>query len=420
MQQAFRTQRRRLALIFALFAAGYFLSYSFRSIGPLIAPDLMLELALDAGQLGLLASVYFLAFALAQPAIGIAMDRHGPVRVNAVLFATAAAGAVVFATGEDIAMLAVGRALIGLGVSGALMTALKAFVVWFPPSQREALSGAMMAVGGIAAMLVSIPAELAMRAIGWRGMFLALGATSVVVAAALWWWLAEADAIESRTRSQPASAGPGIDPASDGFRTVFASRIFMAYAPLAFFGSGGFTAVQSLWAGPWLIEVAGHTRATAAEVLFAYGLALFAGYLLVAFISARIRDIPGAPRRLYVASLAIAYAALAAIISNQWPGSYLPWFAYGLTLGAGMLAYPALTRVFPVAIAGRVVTAYNVVMFAGGFVLQWAIGALIQALLDSGMAKPLAYQMSFAALLATQVMALAWFWLFSRTAQAEP
>jgi predicted MFS family arabinose efflux permease len=418
MQARSRMPQRRLALIFALFAAGYFLSYSFRSIGPLIAPDLMRELTLDAGQLGLLASVYFLTFALAQPAIGIAMDRHGPARVNAVLFATAAAGAIVFATSEGLAMLAFGRALIGLGVSGALMTALKAFVVWFPPAQREALSGAMMAVGGIAAMLVSIPAELAMRAIGWRGMFLVLGATSVVVAAALWWWLAEADAIESRTRSQPASAGPGTDPTSGGFRTVFASRIFMAYAPLAFFGSGGFTAVQSLWAGPWLIEVAGHSRARAAEALFAYGLALFAGYLLVAFISARIRDVPGAPRRLYVASLAIAYAALAAIISNRWPDSHVPWFAYGLTLGAGMLAYPALTRVFPAAIAGRVVTAYNVVMFAGGFVLQWAIGALIQALLDGGMAKPLAYQVSFAALLATQVMALAWFWVFSRTAPA--
>ena len=152
MQVSFTTPRHRLALIFALFAAGYFLSYSFRSVGPLIAPDLMRELALDAGELGLLASVYFLAFAIAQPFIGIAMDRHGPARVNAVLFATAAAGALLFATSEGIAALALGRALIGLGVSGALMTALKAFVVWFPPQQREALSGSMMAVGGIAAM----------------------------------------------------------------------------------------------------------------------------------------------------------------------------------------------------------------------------------------------------------------------------
>ena len=177
--------RRSLVGIFALFAAGYFLSYSFRSIGPLIAPDLMRELSLDAGELGLLASVYFLAFAVAQPFIGIAMDRHGPALVNAVLLATAAGGGALFASAESLMALAIGRALIGLGVSGALMTAMHAFVVWYRPQDRETLSATIMAVGGLAAMLVSVPAELAMRALGWRGLFWVLGAASLVTAAAL-------------------------------------------------------------------------------------------------------------------------------------------------------------------------------------------------------------------------------------------
>ena len=179
--------RASLTLIFTLFAAGYFLSFCFRSVGPLIAPDLMRELDLDAGQLGLLASVYFLTFTLAQPVIGIAMDRHGPARINAALFVIAAAGAIVFAAAESAAMLALGRALIGLGVSGALMTPMKALVLWYPPQQRDAWSSAMMAVGGMAAMMASVPAELAMRSIGWRGLFWVLGGASALVAAALWW-----------------------------------------------------------------------------------------------------------------------------------------------------------------------------------------------------------------------------------------
>ena len=114
--------RRQLTGIFALFAAGYFLSYSFRSIGPLIAPDLMRDIGLDANRLGLLASVYFLTFAIAQPVIGIAMDRYGPARVNAVLFIIASVGAALFAWSESLAGLAIGRGLIGFGVAGALMT----------------------------------------------------------------------------------------------------------------------------------------------------------------------------------------------------------------------------------------------------------------------------------------------------------
>ncbi len=449
--------RAPLALIFTLFAAGYFLSYCFRSAGPLIAPDLMRELQLDAGQLGLLASAYFLTFAIAQPFIGIAMDRHGPARINAVLFVIAATGAAVFAVGESIAALALGRALIGLGVSGALMTALKALVVWYPLRQREALSSVMMAVGGMAAMIVSVPAEMAMRSIGWRGLFWLMAAASVIVAAALWWRLSArylpasgsqshspdgdvklhalpaliapaqtaAPAPATATGSAPvtkANTAPNAttDDAArraiaGGYRTIFGSRIFAAYAPIAFFSSGGFSAVQSLWAGPWLINAAGHSRASAAGVLFVYGLALFAGYLMTAFITARLQRVPGAPRRFYMASLSLAYAALGAIVANVWPSSSLPWFALGLTVGGGMLAYPALTRAFPAAIAGRVVTAYNMVMFVGAFLLQWGIGALIQAQLDRGASTLAAYQISLGALLLTQILALAWFWLLSRT-----
>ena len=143
--------------IFLVFAAAYFLSYSFRSVGAIIAPDLAHELQLNPRELGLLASVYFLTFFLAQPVIGVTMDRYGPARVNAVLMAIAAAGAAMFAAGDDLIALALGRALIGLGVAGALMTSFKAFVVWSAPRHREAISGGMMAVGGLAAVVTASP-----------------------------------------------------------------------------------------------------------------------------------------------------------------------------------------------------------------------------------------------------------------------
>ena len=422
--------RRQLAGIFALFAAGYFLSYGFRAIGPLIAPDLMRELSLDANRLGLLASVYFLTFAIAQPAIGIGMDRYGPARINALLFAIAALGAAMFAVSSSFTSLAIARGLIGVGVAGALMTSLKAFVIWWEPRQREALTGAIMAAGAVAAMVVSVPAELAMRVIGWRGVFWVFAAACAIVAAALWWRVPGQRVAQNSSQSaSPASdlnenASTGNrdlsvkdntgDISNIGYREIVTSRIFLSYLPLAMFGSGGFAAIQSLWAGPWLIEVAGHSRAATAEVLLIYGFALLIGYLVMGFAGSRIAASPTAPRRCYIGSLAVAFSALAAIISNAWPASSAPWFVYGLTLGAAMLAYPALTKAFPAAIAGRVVTAYNFAMFTGAFALQWSMGALIQALIDSGTLKLLAYQVSFGSLLVLQVAALVWFWGMSR------
>ena len=395
--------------IFLVFAAAYFLSYSFRSVGAIIAPDLAHELQLNPRELGLLASVYFLTFFLAQPVIGVTMDRYGPARVNAVLMAIAAAGAAMFAAGDDLTALALGRALIGLGVAGALMTSFKAFVVWYAPRHREALSGGMMAVGGLAAVVTASPAEVLMRMSGWRGLFWLLCVLSVLAAALL---------LLAIPPGATAAAGKAAEPAvtrDGGYRAIFTSRIFVSYAPLALFGSGGFSAIQSLWAGPWLAEVAALSRADAAHVLLIYGVGLLIGYLVIAFLGARVQSMQNGPRNLFVTSLALAYCALGAIISNAWPQSASPWFTYGLTLGAGMLAYPALLREFPAAIAGRVVTAYNMLMFMGAFALQSGIGALIQLLIELGQARVAAYQEAFGVLLALQVFSLVWFVLLSRS-----
>lgn len=392
--------------IFAVFALGYFLSYMFRALGALIGPELARELSLGEGALGLLASTYFLAFFVAQAPIGIAMDRFGPARVNATLFLVAAAGSAVFALGHDVFTLAAGRAMIGLGVAGALMTSFKAFVIWYEAGRREALTGAITAVGGFAAMLAASPTEWLMRQTDWRVLFWGLAAACVAAATLLVF------AVPADGGQGPGAAGG----AQGGFATVLRSRIFAGYAPLAFFGSGGFSAVQSLWAGPWLIEVAGLSRAAVADVLFAYGFALLAGYLLISAVGAPLQRVPEASRRWYVGSLGVAALSLAVIVSNRFAHSVLPWMAYGLTLGATMLAYPALTRAFPAAIAGRVVTSYNMVMFLGAFVIQWGIGALIQTLVAAGVARPAAYQWAFAGLLAAQVLSLGWFVRMSRRA----
>ena len=391
--------------IFVIFAVGYFLSYSFRSLGPLIAPDLAGELDLNARELGLLASVYFLAFFAAQAPVGIAMDRFGPARVNAGLFVIAAAGSVVFALGQDVRVLAAGRAMIGFGVAGALMTSFKAFVIWFEPRHREILTGGITAVGGLAAMMSATPAEWIMRQIEWRGLFWLLAGCSLL-AAVLFAYAVPGD--RAPAGEPPPGNGRG------GYAQVLGSRIFLSYAPLAFFGSGGFSAIQSLWAGPWLIEVAGVSRGAAADVLFVYGTSLLVGNLMVGAVASRLQRWPGATRRWYVGALAFAAVSLGTIISNAFPASSGPWFAYGLTLGAGMLAYPALTRAFPAAITGRVVTSYNMVMFMGAFAIQSALGVSIQSMVDAGWPRVQAYQWSFGGLLATQLAALLWVVVVSR------
>src|SRR5258708_8866395 len=123
---------RLIACVFLPFAAGYYLSYLFRTINALISDRLISDVGLGTADLGLLTSVYFLVFAAAQIPIGILLDRFGPRRVQSALLLVAAAGAGLFAMSTGLPSLLISRAIIGLAVSAALTAGLKSIVLWFP------------------------------------------------------------------------------------------------------------------------------------------------------------------------------------------------------------------------------------------------------------------------------------------------
>jgi MFS family permease len=139
-------------MVVAPFAFAYFISYLFRSINAVIAPDLVRAFSLSASELGLVTSAYFLAFAAFQLPLGLLLDRFGPRRVDSGLLLVAASGAIVFGTASSPGFLLLGRALIGLGVCGCLMSSIKAVALWFPPHRLSAMNAWIFFTGGMGAL----------------------------------------------------------------------------------------------------------------------------------------------------------------------------------------------------------------------------------------------------------------------------
>ncbi|HEY9163908.1 MAG TPA: MFS transporter, partial [Magnetovibrio sp.] len=141
------------------FALGYFLSYLYRAVNAVLAPDLVAEIGLDASALGLLTAAYFLTFAAFQLPLGILLDRYGPRRVEAMLLIVAATGAALFAWAPNADVLIIARAMIGLGVSACLMAAFKAYVMWFPLERLALVNGIHLTAGGLGALMATAPVE---------------------------------------------------------------------------------------------------------------------------------------------------------------------------------------------------------------------------------------------------------------------
>jgi len=384
--------------VFIPFAVGYFLSYLLRNANAVISPELRGELGLTAADLGLLTSVYMLSFGAFQLPLGILLDRYGPRRVEAALLLICALGCALFALGDGMPQLTLGRALIGLGVSACLMASFKSFSLWFPIERQASLNAAIMASGGLGALAASSPLGAVLPLLGWRGIFVTLAVITVGVAALIFTSPEKPGSAQRESLAQQLS----------GLGAIFRSRAFWRYAPQTTTIVGGFMALQGLWALPFMMTVNGMTRAAAAFHLLLMAGAMLAGFLFIAFFVRRLAHAGVPPARLLAVGMGCGMVATLLIVLQIGP-SWLLWPALGLMFSVSNLAYALLSAEFPVLLAGRVNTALNFGAFLGAFGIQWLFGVAVDGLQAAAHAPESAYRSALGGLLVLQTAGWLWF-----------
>ncbi len=384
------------------FACGYFMSYFFRAVNAVVAPNLVAEIGLSASELGLLTAAYLFAFAVFQLPLGVLLDHHGPRKVQAVLLCCAAAGAALFGLAESAHTLALARALIGLGFAGGLMAGFKAVVLWVPEERRALASACVMSFGGLGILVATVPTELAVQAYGWRAVFFGLAGVTVAVAAFIFFIVPE------RPRGGSAQT---LSEQLGGVVQVFKTPVFWRLVPIVAITAGSHIGVQTLWAGPWFRDVAGFDRDGVALYLGIAAVAFLAGTLSTGMIADWFgrRGVDGLTVMATILSFYIGAQIL--IMLEVTSFTAVIWIVFGMTGQSSVLAYPWLSSYFGAALSGRANTALNLLMFGMAFAVQSAIGSVIDIypLTEDGGYDPRGYQMAFAIMISLEVLAFIWF-----------
>ena len=209
-------------------------------------PSSRRALGLSSSSLGLLTSVYFMAFALMQIPTGMLLDRFGPRRIEPILLSVAACGALVFAASDTLVALGIGRALIGAGVSVCLMAPLKAIATWYPVERQASYVELDHGRRRNRRAVATVARGSALGFMSWRVVF-------VVLAAAR-----SARRCSSSSRSRLTAgrhAGAGIEAQWSGVRSRVRHPRFWWIAPLSAIAMGSFMAIQGLWSVPWMMDV---------------------------------------------------------------------------------------------------------------------------------------------------------------------
>lgn len=432
-QMALPLPRREAIGLFLVFAFAYFLSALLRAVTATLAPVLAGEFGLHAGDLGLLSGGYFLGFAATQLTLGRWLDRHGPRRVLLSFLGAAVLGCLLFSVAEGFAGLWAGRVLCGAGLGACLMAPLTGYRRWFSAAAQLRANAWMMMTGSLGMVASTLPVQWLLPVMGWRPLFWGLAA--LIVLAMLWiahgvpgWNISDGaapgpapDMQGSALSAQAATAAARPAALTDGgYAAVWRHPYFWRMAPLGFFLYGGMVAVQTLWAGPWMQQVAGYSALQAATGLFWINVSMLCAFWLWGLVGQHMVQRNVDNNRLMAAGLPASLLVLAAAVVLGERAGTAVWALYCVSCTFIALSLPTLAQAFPQAQAGRALSAYNLVIFGGVFVVQWGIGLLVDAFAAFGATPVQAFRGAMALHLACNVGAYAWFMVRAPRHNAGP
>lgn len=403
-------ERRAAITVFLAFAAAYFLSALLRGVTGTLAPTLAQEFALHARDLGLLSGGYFLGFALTQLPLGRWLDRHGPRQVQMGFLGVAVLGCIVFALAGSFTGLLLGRMLVGAGVSACLMAPLTGYRRWFTPAAQLRANSWMLMTGSLGMVASTLPVQWLLPLAGWRPIF---GVLAVLLVAALA-GIAQGVPLWPAVSVETPSAARADAGDNGGYAMVWRNPYFLRLAPMAFFTYGGMVAMQTLWAGPWIQNVGGQTPLQAATGLFWISAAMLCSFWTWGMVSPWLHRRGVEVNRLMAWGLPISLAVLAAIVALGPRAGAGAWALFCASSTFVSQSQPALAMTFPQAQAGRALSAYNLVVFVGVFVVQWGVGLAVDGFLAAGLGTVDAYRAAMALYLACNTAAYVWFMLHGR------
>ncbi|THU00671.1 MFS transporter [Lampropedia puyangensis] len=394
--------------VFMVFALVYILSTMVRAVTATLAPELTATFALSASELGLLAGSYFVGFCLMQIPLGICLDRFGPPRTAAVFLAVALVGSVCVATAQSFVGILVGRTLLGLGLAAGLMAPLTAYRRWYAPATLVRASAWMQMVGALGMLLSTLPVQWLLPLWGWRGVFWVWAAIGCVALVGLLLGLPRWENARASSTQKPPSAWEILK----GYGTIVRDRRFISVVPLGFCCYGSLFAILTLWAGPWLQNVAGQTPQQAASGLLAINVLMMCAFLLWGWAAPKLERAGMTLEQLALRAVSLGLLILPVVVWRGSAAGWPYWAAYCLSITAFSMVQPKLAQGFPSHLAGRTLTAFNLAIFSGTFFMQWTIGVAIDAFLAAGFDTVGAYQNAMWLLWGVNVAALGWFLRF--------
>ena len=384
----FILQKNQAITVFLVFAFGYFLSCLLRAITATLSPVLTSEFNLLAADLGLLAGGYFFGFACMQIPLGYLLDKFGPKKIISIFLLIAFIGTTSFALSQTFSGLFISRILIGIGVSACLMAPLTGYRIWFAENLQQRANSWMLMIASLGFVSSTLPVQLLLPSFGWRWIF---GGIAILILVSTFLMLIF---IPNWNQKEIINSTKNLDQ-SGSLSDVWKSKFFISVIPMGLFNYGGLMAIQTLWAGPWMIRVSGYTPVESATGLFWINITMLFSFFIWGYFLPKINDKGFSAIKILKLGLPVSFIVMLIIITfgNKAGAALLTLFVLSSIFLS--VTQPAVGLSFPSYLAGKALTSFKLLIFSGTFLMQWLIGFVIDYVKMHGHSEILGFKVAF-------------------------
>ena len=393
--------KKQAIIVFFVFAYGYFLSCLLRAITATLSPVLTSEFNLLSADLGLLAGGYFLGFACMQIPLGYLLDKYGPKKIVSSFLLIALVGTGSFALAESFSGLLISRILIGIGVSACLMAPLTGYRIWYAENQQQRANSWMLMIASLGFLSSTLPVQLLLPSFGWRWIFGGITILILISIILMLVFIPKWNLIKRGQLEEPTNKGT--------LSEVWKNRFFISVIPMGLFNYGGLMAIQTLWAGPWMTRVAGYTPLQSATGLFWINVTMLVSFFVWGYFLPKISSIGFSATKILRLGLPISFCIMLTIIilGSKAGAFYLTLFIFSSIFLS--VTQPAVGLAFSGYSAGKALTSFNLLIFAGTFIMQWLMGFVIDITKSFGYSEIIAFKSAFSVFLVLSLVSYLFF-----------
>lgn len=336
----------------------------------ILSPDVQKQLNLDSAQIGLLGSIFFLSYGIAQLVAGSLIDSLGPRLTLAGSSLIATAGLFLLSAAGDIKLAIPAQLLIGAGLSTSYVGAIYLAGTWFPPERFSLVSGITQMSANIMTALVVLIMAISGAIVSFRIVTKTMGIAILAIGVLMFLFVQSASKLNNKSGGEGQKSGF----IANIHKLLVIPQFWMGTIYFSA-GFGVLLAFSNLWNIPDQLAY-GHTIEYAAVMNAMLPLGGAFGAIVAGWVSDHLGR-KSVVAKFYITGMLVLAAVLVYGPTFPTAVALLLLVILGFFFGGAVLGFPLVGQHVPTALQGSAFGLMATIAYLVSAFLQYLVGALL-------------------------------------------